>query len=102
MSPSLLDKALTPLAKRLEHDDMRLLGIDRTSAIARWTNRSRARYLEPRRRAYEERFAELLDENGWPGAKRTVALEDGFYLDTSNTLPHLDRLIAEMDEVIEE
>lgn len=81
---------------------MRLLGIERTSRIARRSNRSRRPLVELRRRLYEEQFEELLDENGWPGGRRRITLEDGFALDTSNTLPHLDRLLEEMSSVIEE
>jgi hypothetical protein len=99
---TLMQKALTPPAKMLERDDMALLGIDWTSQIARWWNRSRRPLIDLRRRWYEERFDGLLDENGWPGGERRIELEDGFYLDTSNTLPHLDRLLDEMNGVIEE
>ena len=99
---TLLNRALTPLAKALEHDDMRPLGIDRTSAIARWWNRSRRPLIDVRRRWYEERFEALLDENGWPGGRRQIDLVDGFTLDTSNNLPHLDRLLDEMNGVIDE
>jgi hypothetical protein len=99
---TILDRALTPLAKALEHDDMALLGIDRTSRIARWWNRERAPLIALRRRAYEERFEDLLDENGWPNGRERIVLDDGFWLDTTHSLPHLERLIAEMDEVIEE
>jgi hypothetical protein len=93
---------LTPPAKLLERDDMALLGIDRTARIARWWNRGRRPQIDLRRRWYDERFDELLDENGWPGGERRLELVDGFLLDTSNSLPHLDRLIAEMDGVIDE
>lgn len=102
MGVPLTQRALTPLAKALEHDDMRPLGIERTSRIARWWNRERLPLLEARRRWYEERFEELLDENGWPGGRRRIELEDGFLLDTSNSLPYLDRLLEEMSAVIEE
>ena len=99
---TLVQKALTPFAKALEHDDMQRLGIDRTSQIARWWNRKRRPLIEVRRRAYEERFEQLLDENGWPGGERWIELVDGFALDTTNSLPHLGRLLEEMNEVIEE
>jgi hypothetical protein len=99
---TLVNRALGPLATLLEHDDMALLGIDRTSRLARWWNRERAPLTELRRRLYEDRFAELLDENGWPEGRHDIELVDGFCLDTSDSLPHLDRLLAEMDEVIDE
>ena len=65
MAPSVWNRALTPLAKALEHDDMQRLGIDRTSQIARWWNRRRRPLVELRTRAYEERFDVLLGENRW-------------------------------------
>jgi hypothetical protein len=99
---TLRQRALTPVAKALEYDDMRPLGIERTSRIARWSNRDRQPLAELRRSAYEERFEELLDENGWPNGREPVVLEDGFALDTSNSLPHLDRLVEEMNAVIDE
>lgn len=102
MAVPLTQRALTPLAKALEYDDMRPLGIERTSRIARWWNRERLPLLAARRRWYEERFEQLLDENGWPGGRRRIELEDGFALDSSNSLPYLDRLIEEMSSVIEE
>lgn len=102
MAAHLIARALTPPAKALEYDDMRLLGIERTSRIARWWNRDRKPLLDMRRRWYEERFEDLLDENGWPGGKRRIELVDGVALDTSNSLPHLGRLVDEMNGVIEE
>lgn len=102
MGVSLVTRALTPLAKALEYDEMRPLGIERTSRVAKWWNRSRRPLTDIRRRWYEERFQDLLDENGWPGGKRPIALVDGFYLDTSDGLPHLDHLVNEMNQVIEE
>src|SRR5829696_5806139 len=99
MTASVLNRALTPLAKALEHDDMQRLGIDRTTAIARWWNRGRKPLLELRRHMYENRFDELLDENGWPNGELRLRLEDGFALDQSHSLPYLDALIEEMDEV---
>lgn len=98
----MLNRLLTPLAKALEYDDMRLLGIERTSQFARWWNRERAPLIEHRRRWYEERFEQLLDENGWPTGPERIDFVDGFALDTSQELPHLKRLIDEMSEVIDE
>ncbi len=93
---------MTPMAKALEQDDMRRLGIDRTAGIARAYNRGRRRDLEARRRAYDRGFEELLAANGWSAGTQRLRMEDGLCLDTSGTLPHLDRLIEEMNEAIEE
>lgn len=100
--PSILQRALTPPAKFLEHDDMARFGIEPTARIARWWNRERAPLVELRRTAYERSFEVLLDENGWPDTRERIELVDGFYLDTSHSLPHLAALIDQMGEVIEE
>ena len=102
MPASLVHRALTPLAKALEYDDMQRLGIDHTAKIAQWWNRGRRPLVDLRRRMYAERFEELLDGNGWPNGRERLQLDDGFVLDTSHSLPHLDRLIEEMDAVIDE
>ncbi len=81
---------------------MQRLGIDRTSQIARWWNRGRRPLVELRTLLYEERFEELLEENGWPNGEVRLTLEDGFVLDTSHSLPYLESLIEEMDGVIDE
>jgi hypothetical protein len=99
---TLLNRVLTPVAKALEHDDLRPLGIDRTSKIARWWNRERRPLVEVRRQEYEARFDQLLDENGWPNGREVIRLKEGFHLDTSCSLPHLNELIDEMNEVIDE
>jgi hypothetical protein len=82
---------------------MALLGLHRTAQMARWWNRGRRPLLELRRRWYEQRFDELLAENDPPGGEQRLELADGFLLlDASNTLPHLDSLVSEMDAVIDE
>jgi hypothetical protein len=98
----LVQRALTPAAKFLEHDDMARFGIAPTARLARWWNRERAPLVELRRAAYASSFDQLLDENGWPDTHERIQLVDGFHLDTSHSLPHLEALIAQMDEVIEE
>jgi hypothetical protein len=81
---------------------MRALGFTRTSRIARWYNGlAYGPALSHRRSQYESGFAELLSENGSNGASR-LEIRDGFALDESRSLPHLDRLLDEMAEVIDE
>src|SRR3954453_8354104 len=76
-------------AQALGKDDMRRLGLKRTGAIARSFNRADMRYVEFRRRLYEERFEELLTRAGWSPRNRIV-MRDGFAIDDSRSLPHLD------------
>lgn len=102
MGSTLLRRALTPLAKFLEHDDMARFGIEPTARLARWWNRERSPLVGFRRTAYERSFDELLDENGWPDTRERIELVDGFHLDTSHSLPELGALLDQMAEVIEE
>lgn len=55
------------------------------------------------RKAYESRIAELIAEHGgsesWPPR---VIMKDGWAIDTSGTLPGLDRLLEEAGEVVRE
>ncbi len=81
---------------------MRRLGIERTTRLARWWNREREPLVAMRRNVYGQQFEELLDENGRSDSRQTLELVDGFVLDTSQSLPFLDDLIREMDEVIDE
>jgi hypothetical protein len=97
-----LDKAGRSLAAKLQHDHMRMLGIRKTMSVSRTFNRlyfggnQRARGL-----AYTNNFDELLRENGAPQTPR-IKLDDGWAIDTSHSLPHLDELLADADKVIEE
>ena len=64
------NRALTAIAKALEHDDMARSGSTAPPRIARWSNRARRPLIEAAaalvpRAALEE----LLDENGWPGRR---------------------------------
>jgi hypothetical protein len=94
---------LTPVAYLgwlLERRDMRLLGTERTARIARAYNAHRyGRFLD-HRCENAERHLELLAA-GRDGAAPRVEIRDGFAFERSGSLPHLDRLLAEMGEVIE-
>jgi hypothetical protein len=81
---------------------MRALGIRRTSRIARsWNRRGGARRLEARRTATANGFDSLLEENGAPSGGRPEMV-DGLALDESGSLPHLDRLHAEVGAIVDE
>jgi hypothetical protein len=94
-------RALVPLAQALQKDDQRRLGQRRTGALARAFNRRGERYVRFRRRLYEERFEELLADAGGVAGERIV-MRDGFAIDRSGTLPHLDALVAAGEQIIAE
>jgi hypothetical protein len=90
------------LGKVLERGHMRALGIRRTSRIGRRYN-GLAYGAGRRYRAaqYETRLAALLRENG-SDRPSGIEVSDGIALDPSRSLPHLDRLLYDMAEVIDE
>jgi hypothetical protein len=93
-------RPLVPLAKALQKDDFRRLGIRRGCALGGRFNRRGRRHVEFRRRVYEEGFDELLRSAG--GTPRTrIELRDGFAFDHSGSLPHLEAALAEGAELIE-
>jgi hypothetical protein len=98
---------LTPLraaAVLLERDDMRVLGIERTSRIGRARSRRRwGRRLRDRQENLGRHLATLEDERRRSGrAGISVELRDGWALDDSGTLPHLGELLEQMNLVISE
>ena len=88
-------RPLVPIFQALQKDDMRRLGQRRTGTAARAWNRPGRRFVEFRRRAYEG----LLAKGALPAPP--VEMQDGFALDESGTLPHLDALIADGEDLIE-
>jgi hypothetical protein len=93
-------RALVPFAQAIQKEDARRLGLLNTGAIARTLNRRARRFIDFRRRLYEERFEELLAGNGRPPARR-IEMRDGFFIDESRSLPHLDALLADGRDLIE-
>jgi hypothetical protein len=92
--PSALDSAMRPLARRLDADKMARLGIRNTMGVAKRYNRLLyGRYQRHRIEQYRHHLAELLEENGRPSGGDHVRMKDGFALDTSMALPHLDDLL---------
>lgn len=87
------------LARTIESGDNALLGTSSTQAVARRFNRIKNRdVLAFRRQMFAER-ERLFAENG-PVAPAHVTLEDGWALDTTHSLPHLDRMLADADAII--
>ena len=100
---ALLDNAVTRVvANKLESDHNRLLGTHNTMHLARAVSRvNNAGYLHHRRRLYEQSLPQLFDENGPPACPHT-RMKDGWALDTSRLLPHIDQLIEESQQIIKE
>ncbi len=89
-------RALVPLARALQARDMRRLGQRRTCALARAFNRRGERFIRFRTQALRERGEELLRHRG-----RQVEMRDGFAIDDSRTLPHLEAALAAGADLIE-
>ena len=88
------------LGRALERDDMGLLGINRTTRIGRRYNRRRyGSCLTRRIDAVHEHLAMLAAARGPGDALET---RDGWVRDDSAGLPHLERVMADMEEVIGE
>jgi hypothetical protein len=97
-----LDRTMRPMAAALQHDDMARLGIANTMRLSKGWNRLRHGRLQSGLRAeYRERWDELIAENGAPQGRPSL-LRDGWALDTTRSLPHLDRLLEEGAQVVAE
>lgn len=98
----MLDNRVTRwAAAKLEDDHNRLLGSRTTMRIARAFNATKNRRCVRFRDEQFRRLDELVRENGAPQPP-LVELRDGWAIDTSRSLPHLDRLLAESQEIIRE
>jgi hypothetical protein len=93
---------MKPVARYLDADKMAHLGIRNTMRLAKAYNGllygGYQRYREER---WRHDFRQLAAENG-SSSDGWIRMEDGFALDTSGSLPHLDALLREADEVIAE
>jgi hypothetical protein len=99
---SKMDTFLRPLAKRLHADHMSALGIANTMRLAHAYNWLTFRRQQAWRRSlYHEQFNALLKENG-PPVRPRIKMQDGWAIDTSMSLPHLDRVLKDAEEIIAE
>lgn len=97
------DSRLEPVARALDADKMARLGIRNTMRVAKLYNGALyGEYQSYRTTLFECCFEQLVAENGGLTVRPPLVMEDGFALDTSGSLPHLDELLAEADEVIAE
>jgi hypothetical protein len=88
------------LAERIDRDDFEWLGIRNTRRLSKAVNRIRHRTDERRRRRlFDQSFDRLLAEVG-PLDHHPGEIEDGYLLDTSLRLPHLEPLIDAAESVI--
>ncbi len=97
-----IDTLVKPLANKLQQGPMATLGINKTMRLAKRYNRWQyGDHHRHREQLFQQRFEELLQSNG--GLQQpALTMEDGWVLDTSGTLPFLDELLAEAEQVIDE
>src|ERR1700722_925013 len=102
MNDSNLDTLFRPVAKRLHANHMARLGIRRTMRLAHFYNRLKFRRQDDRRRKlYETQLDALLKENGLLTRPR-IEMRDGWAIDDSMSLPHLDRVLEDSEKIIAE
>jgi hypothetical protein len=90
------------LARYLQQDHMRRLGIASTMRLAQRRNRFRYhRQNAWRSKLYETHFEELIAENG-PLTGTPIELNDGWYIDSSMTLPYLEQVLEDSERIIGE
>jgi hypothetical protein len=99
---SWLDASVRPIATWLQDDHMSALGIANTMRIAHAYYSLRFHRQDKWRRSlYREKFAELLEENGF-SERPPIQIKDGYAIDTSMALPHLNRILEDAEDIIEE
>jgi hypothetical protein len=98
-----LKKAIRAGVEWLHEDHNKNLGINNTFRISKAINRlALARAWRRYRRAYLQEFQELLAENGPIGTLPQNILRDGWAIDRSGSLPHLQELLQQVGPIIEE
>jgi len=81
---------------------MSCLGIANTMRLAHWYNRLKFHRQDRWRRAlYQTQLATLLEENGRL-SRPPIEMKDGWALDTSMSLPHLDRVLEDSEKITAE
>jgi len=102
MNDSKLDALFRPIAKRLHANHMARLGIRNTMRLAHFYNRIKFRRQDNWRRSlYETQLDALLAENG-PLTRPRIEMKDGWAMDASLSLPHLDRVLEDSEKIIAE
>jgi hypothetical protein len=91
-----------PLARWLHEGHMQRLGIANTMGVAHACNRLKfGRQDDWRRWLYRTKLPALLEENG-PLTLPPIEMRDGWAIDQSMSLPHLDRILDDSEEIIAE
>ena len=89
-------------ARQLHENHMQRLGIDNTMTLAQAYNQRRfGRHDQWRRETYRNHLDELLEQNG-PQTCPGLELHDGWAIDTSMSLPHLERVLEASEAIIAE
>src|SRR5881397_1895851 len=102
MNNSKLDVFIRPIAARLQANHMSRLGIANTMRLAYFYNRLKfGRQNRWRGALYQTQLATLLEENGRL-SRPPIEMKDGWALDTSMSLPYLDRVLEDSDKIIAE
>lgn len=97
-----IDAVAKPAAKFFERNYMSALGVNNTMVLARAYNSLRyGNNHERRKRWYRDNFSELIAENGKP-VTPLIEMNDGWFIDTSGSLPYLEELLKEAGEIIDE
>ena len=97
-----IDEITVELAEELHEGHMKRLGIESTMRLAHAYNSDRYRRQDDWRRAlYRDELPVLLAENG-PQTCPPIELSDGWVIDQSMSLPHLDRVLEDSEKIIAE
>lgn len=97
-----VDNIFKPVARLLDRDSMQLLGVNNTMKLARTYNGFwHGRHHEKRKKLYKDNFDDLIVENGPPQVP-VNEINDGWVIDSSGKLPHLDELLKDADKIIRE
>jgi len=102
MNPAVLTHIPPALGQKLHHNHMELLGIADSMRLAYACNHLRSAKQDAwRKELYHTQLDRLLAENG-PPTRPTIELQDGWAMDDSMSLPHLDRLLESSERLIAE
>jgi hypothetical protein len=103
MIGTLIDNSFTRnVATRLEADHNKMLGTSATMRMARAVSRvSNRKSAAARRRYHAMQLEELFAENG-SQTRPTLAMRDGWAVDRTRSLPHLEQLIEDSQVIIRE
>lgn len=96
----LIEEITPEVARELHEGHMQRLGIANTMSLAQAYNLRRfSRQDEWRRAMYRDELSALLDENG-PQTCPPIEFADGWVIDRSLSLPHLERMLEDAEEII--